>query len=149
MIFSWNNSRIKEPKVKTNAKDSINYLTRASLLLNSSKRKLGNSSPLTVNLKTSSIKLKRIMKDFLKNWRPNKLLFPPPTERSSNWVMKKVNWKRRYAKLKESVRRVKDNIRIFAKPLIMPPTRTKIWQPNSRTLTLQLESMRVSLTNQL
>ena len=149
MLFSWNNSRMKEPKAKTNAKDLTNFSMKVLLPSNSLRKKPDNWSPLTANLRMSFIRLKRTTRDFLMNWETKKWLCPPPTGRSSSLEMRKVSWRRELARLRESAKRARDSIKIFAKLLITPPTRTRIWLPNSRTSTTQSESTKVSLTNQL
>lgn len=138
---------MKGPKAKISVKGSTNYLMKVLPLSSSSRRKPGNLNPLTVNLRTFSIRPKRITRDFSRNWRPKKSLFLTPTEKLSSWVMRKENWRKRYPKLRENVKKARESTKNSAMLLTTLPTKTRIWQLSSRTSTTQSEWVRASLTN--
>ena len=148
-LFSLNNLRKKELKVKMNVKDSINFLMRVSALLNNSKKKLDSWNLPTANLKMSSAKLKRIMNVFLMNLRLKKPLFLKLTEESNSWPMRKVNLRKKLPRLKENVIKARENTRTSAKPLKMLHPKTKILLENLKILKILSELVKENLTNQL
>ena len=147
-LFSLNNSRKRELRVKTSVKDSINFLMNLWPLSSNLRRKQGNLSPPTANLKMFCIKLKKIMKDWLNNWKEKKLLLLTPIKKLNSWVTKSVISRKKLLKLKKNVKRVRENTKTFAKLLKELQTKTKISPTNLRTLKIQSESAKVNLTSQ-
>ena len=148
-LFSLNNSRKKEPRAKISVKDSINFLMSLWPPLSNLRRKQGNSSLPTANLKMFCIRLKKIMKGWLNNWKEKKLLLLTPIKKLNSWVIKSVISRKKLPKLKKNVKRARENTKISAKLLKELQTKTKISLTSSRTLKTQSESVKASSTSQL